>query len=535
MTTLAATTSLPRSRAAILPVGALVAGVALVLAGLAVYWRGWSAHVPIGYGAELPALLSTELFALSATVVGCAVAHRRPRSVVAWLMVILGLGAAAIALGLYAGAVSAGSAPEPRLDAGGWLAGGAMQPFMGGLTGLLMFLFPDGRLTSRAWRAAVLILIAGAAVRFGELALVGEPVPYLPTLDNPHHLPSPFDGVLVVSKQLNVGLVLLLGGMALGAASLVARYRRTGAEVRRQIRWFVFAGTIVAATLAPLAHLFVFVDPAAGRGQDLWVLFFASASMFPAAVGIGITRYRLFEIDRILSRTFVYGSLTAILAGLFTASVGLSQRLFVALTGETSDLAIVLTTLVAASAYTPVRRRLESIAERLFRYEEPRFGAYRASLREVLTLLDPAEAARRLVAEATRELGALGGWVEFDGEAAGATATTPTPTPGALGPDPRPSVVVPITGHDGPHGRLVLGPRPDGAPYRPDDIRALEDVAALLGRCLDLRVLPAPARRRSREARPAADLDAVSGASPRIRRRPQAPAASVPHAAMMTP
>jgi len=251
MTTLAATTSLPRSRAAILPVGAFVAGVALVVAGLAVYWRGWATHVPIGYGAELPALLSTELFALSATVVGCAVARRRPRSVVAWLMVLLGLGAAAIALGLYAGAVSAGSAPEPRLDPGGWLAAGAMQPFMGALTGLLMFVFPDGRLTSRAWRAAVLILVAGAAVRFGELALVGEPVPYLPTLDNPHRLPSPFDAALIVSKQLNVGLVLLLGGMALGAASLVARYRRTDAEVRCQIRWFVFAGTIVAATLAP--------------------------------------------------------------------------------------------------------------------------------------------------------------------------------------------------------------------------------------------------------------------------------------------
>lgn len=531
MTTLA-TTTLPRSRAAILPIGALVGGVALVLAGLAVYWRGWSAHVPIGYGAELPALLSTELFALSATVVGCAVARRRPRSVVAWLMVLVGLGAAAIALGLYAGAVAAGSAPDPRLDPGGWLAGGAMQPLMGGLTGLLMFVFPDGRLPSRAWRTAVLILVAGAAVRFGELALIGEPVPYLPTLDNPHRLPSPFDAALAVSKDLNVGLVLLLGGMVLGAISLFARYRRADADVRRQIRWFVFAGTIVAATLAPLAHLFVFVDPAAGRGQDLWVLFFASASLFPAAVGIGITRYRLFEIDRILSRTFVYGSLTAILAGLFTASVGLSQRLFVALTGETSDLAIVLTTLVAASAYTPVRRRLEGFAERLFRYEEPRFGAYRASLREVLTLLDPEEAARRLVAEATRELGALGGWVELDGETGDATATSTAH--GAPVPDLRPAVVVPIIGHDGSRGRLVLGPRPGGAPYRPDDIRALEEVAALLGRCLDLRVPRVPTRR-GRGARSTAHPGTTSSASPRRGHHAQAAAVSAPHAAMMTP
>jgi hypothetical protein len=277
----------------------------------------------------------------------------------------------------------------------------------------------------------------------------------------------------------------MLGGMVLGALSLVARHRAAGPEVRRQVRWFVFAGALVAATLAPLAHLFVFVDPAAGRGEDLWVLFFTSASLFPAAVAIGVTRYRLYEIDRILSRTFVYGMLTAILAGLFTASVGLSQRLFVAVTGETSDLAIVLTTLVAASAYTPVRRRLEGVAERLFRYEEPRFGAYRASLHEMLTLLDPEEAARRLAAEAMRELGAGDVRVELDGPAGGSPATAEPAHP--TSPSAGGGAVIPIAGRDGPLGRLILAPRPDGASYRPDEIRALEDVAALLGRCLDLR------------------------------------------------
>jgi hypothetical protein len=560
MTTLATTTSLPRSRAAILPVGAFAAGVALVVAGLAVYWRGWPTPVPIGYGADLPALLSTELFALSATAVGCAVARRRPRSLVAWLMVLLGIGAAAIALGLYRGAAMAGAAVEPHLDVGGWLAGGAMQPVMGVLTGLLMFVFPDGRLASRAWRPAVVALVAGAALRFGELALAGEPVPYLPTLDNPVRLPGLPGDWLAASRAWSVGLALLLGSMALGALSLAARYRRADAEAKRQIRWFVFAGALVALTLAPLAHLFVAVDPAAGLGEDLWVLFFASASLYPIAVGIGITRYHLFEIDRFLSRTFVYGSLTAILAGLFTASVGLSQRLFVAFTGETSDLAIVLTTLVAASAYTPVRRRLEGLAERLFRYEEPRFGAYRASLREVLTLLDPEEGARRLVAEATRELGALGGWVELDVEPGGSTRSAlgdpAAAVAGAVGgvalatggarSDLPPGVVVPITGHDGPIGRLVLGARHDGSPYRPDDIRALEEVAALLGRCLDLRVPALPEGRdgdrpprgaagRGQPSRSAARPDARRALAERRPRRPQAPAASVPQAATMTP
>lgn len=513
---------IPRPRASAVCGIALVGGLVLVLAGLAVYWRGWAAHAPIGYGADLPALLSTELFAASATVVGCIVARRRPRSVVAWLLVLLGLAAAAVTLGLYAGAVRAGSSGHPDLDLGGWLAGGAMQPAMGSLTGLLMFLFPDGRLPSRRWRPAVAILVGGAALRFAELALTGDPVPYLPTLENPHHLGGPLDAMIAASRETNLGLFLMLGGMVLGALSLVARHRGAGADVRRQVRWFVFAGTLVAATLAPLAHLFVFVEPAAGRGEDLWVLFFASASLFPAAVAIGVTRYRLYEIDRLLSRTFVYGTLTAILAGLFTASVGLSQRLFVAFTGETSDLAIVLTTLVAASAYTPVRRRLEGVAERLFRYEEPRFGAYRASLHEMLTLLDPEEAARRLATEAARELGSGGVRVELDGAAGDASATA-WPT-GAAAADATSNAassaaagpVIPIVGRHGPLGRLVLGPRPDGAPYRAEEIHALEDVAALLGRCLDLR---GPTR----------------AGRPRRGRLVQAPAVSAPQAATTMP
>jgi hypothetical protein len=498
-----------RVRASAICAIALVGGLILIGAGLATYWRGWAAHAPIGYGADLPALLSTELFAASATVVGCIVARRRPRSVVAWLLVALGLAAAAVALGLYAGAAVAGGSRGLSIDVGGWLAGGAMQSAMGSLTGLLMFLFPDGRLPARRWRAAVVLLAGGAALRFAELALTGDPVPYLPTLENPHRLPDPVGTVVAASRDANLGLFVMLGGMVLGALSLVARYRRAGADVRRQVRWFVFAGTLVAATLAPLAHLFVTVDPAAGRGQDLWVLFFASASLFPAAVAIGVTRYRLYEIDRVLSRTFVYGTLTAILAGLFTASVGLSQRLFVALTGETSDLAIVLTTLVAASAYTPVRRRLEGVAERLFRYEEPRFGAYRASLHEMLTLLDPEEAARRLAAEAARELGTGGVRVELDG-VAGDAETVPTSPGGAA------AAVVPIIGRRRPLGRLVLAARPDGAPYRPDEIHALEDVAALLGRCLDLR-------------------GPVGDGRPRRGRAGQAPAASVPQATTTMP
>jgi hypothetical protein len=377
-----------------------------------------------------------------------------------------------------------------------------------------MFVFPDGRLPSRTWRPAVALLGAGAVLRFAEVAFSGEPVPYLPTLANPHRLPGLLGDGLVAAHDHNLGLYLLLLGMTVAALSLVVRYRGAERETRQQIRWFVFAGTLVAATLAPLAHLFVFVHPGAGRGQDLWVLFFVTASLFPAAVGAAILRYRLYDIDRIISRTFVYGMLTAILAGLFTASVGLSQRLFVALTGETSDAAIILTTLVAASSYTTVRRRLEALAERLFRYEEPRFGAYRQSLRDLLGLLDPEAAARRLVDEATRELRASEGWVELATDAAEArpaaagdpAAAAPAggapeggapdgEPPGGIGAGRGPAAVsVEIPGRGGPLGRLALGPRLDGTSYRPEEIRALGELAGLVGRVLDLRPAGLPAQ-----------------------------------------
>jgi hypothetical protein len=87
----------------------------------------------------------------------------------------------------------------------------------------------------------------------------------------------------------------------------------------------------------------------------------------PLAIGLAILRYRLYEIDRIVNRALVYGALTAILAGLYAASIRLFQALFVTVTGEGSDAALVLTTRVLATSFTPIKRRLEAIVERRYR------------------------------------------------------------------------------------------------------------------------------------------------------------------------
>jgi hypothetical protein len=255
------------------------------------------------------------------------------------------------------------------------------------------------------------------------------------------------------------------------AASLVARYRIATRDVRRQIQWYVLAGTLVVCTIVPLMFLFLFVDQAAGVGQQIWVAFFVASALIPIAVGIAITRYRLYEIDRLVNRTILYATLTAMLAGLFTAGVGVAQRLFVAMTGQTSDAALVLTTFVVATAYAPLRSWLEAIVDRRFRYEKSRFGAYRDEVVHVLEVIDPTSAAQRLCREAVRELEAEGGAVLDPGGSEVATA----------GNWPVPAIVRIGLAHD---LILAVGPRRDGEPHEAAAITDLGEIMDLLSRAM---------------------------------------------------
>jgi hypothetical protein len=98
-----------------------------------------------------------------------------------------------------------------------------------------------------------------------------------------------------------------------------------------------------------------------------WLIFSIGGLLVPISAGIAILRYRLYEIDRVISRTFVFGALTAILAGLYTASLRLFTVVFVGITGESSDAALVVTTLILATSFTPIKQRLEAIADRNLR------------------------------------------------------------------------------------------------------------------------------------------------------------------------
>jgi hypothetical protein len=154
---------------------------------------------------------------------------------------------------------------------------------------------------------------------------------------------------------------------------------------RQQIKWFAFSGVVFCAVFA--AGPFLWAFPQSPATAWIWpVLFLAGASTIPVAVGIAILRYRLYDIDLIINRALVYGSLTATLALVYVGSVVGLQSVFRALTGQESTLAVVASTLVIAALFNPFRRRVQGFVDRRFyrrKYDAAKtLEAFGARLRE---------------------------------------------------------------------------------------------------------------------------------------------------------
>jgi len=292
------------------------------------------------------------LLALSFGSVGALVATRRPENRLGWL--VLGLSVITAAQGIvdqYPVFAEAADPPLPLAPAARWVSAWIWVIPSGGLMLFLPLLFPTGRLLAPRWRPAVGLALAAIVVLAGSIIVASKPIgPVPPTT----RVAAYFEQI---GPLMGVGYGLYLAGAAVAATSVVVRYRRARGDERRQIKWVAYAGAL-AALAAPLG-----VSPFL-PGQ---ILFAATAFFAAAAIAIAIFRFRLYEIDFIINRTLVYGALSAILAGVYTASITLSQRLFMAVTGERSDAAIVLTTLIVAATFTPVKTRLQAVVDRRVR------------------------------------------------------------------------------------------------------------------------------------------------------------------------
>src|SRR5215218_5497714 len=221
----------------------------------------------------------------------------------------------------------------------------------------LPLLFPSGRLPSPRWRPFAWFSVLLATV--GTILAAFSPGPGVGvSIRNPFGVES----LPNLNEQLQA---LMFALIFVAAASLVGRLHHARGVERQQIKWVAYAGALAGGASLPTYTLLEAVNQ-----RWLHMVGYLPALVgivgVPIAVGIAITRYRLYGIDILINRTLVYGSLTAMLVVVYFGGIVVSQRVFVLLTGEKSTLAVVASTLLIAALFTPLRRNLQSFIDRRF-------------------------------------------------------------------------------------------------------------------------------------------------------------------------
>jgi hypothetical protein len=360
-----------------------VSRVAALLAGLAVTALVLGLVLQAANG-SLPPLTNESWvlipLAVGLPIVGAAIARQQPRHPIAWIFIGSGLGAGlerfSYEYGHYALVTKPSSVPLGVAMAwvSEWMWTTGAIPLL--TFGLL--LFPDGHLPSRRWRpiawlagATLATFVVGSAVQPGPMPGYGD-VPNPVGIEAAQLL-----GVLATLSQLCLPVVVVGS-----AASILVRLRRARGLERQQLKWLTYA-----VTVATLALLLTSRQWAGWALAEIVTL--VAVGFIPVAIGIAILRYRLYDIDRLISRTLVYGLLTALLAGVYATGVFVVGRLLDPATGD-SSLAVAASTLAVAALFHPLRRRIQRLVDRRFnrsRYDAARtVEAFSGRLRDEIDL-----------------------------------------------------------------------------------------------------------------------------------------------------
>jgi hypothetical protein len=317
-----------------------------------------------------PLWINGTVVTVSFTALGLLLASRRPEHPIGWLFCAAGL---VIGLEHFCGeysiyALLAQPSSLPAGQAAAWLTSWVWVPFTA-LLAFLALLFPDGRLPSRRWLPfAWLVGIATVALATVSALLPGPVCEVCPT-ENPLGIEA-LEGVSALDFALMEALFFGVLGLP-AMASLFLRYRRAISVERQQIKWVAYAISVVVLAAICRSFLGNVVHSATGEWWAWWIgqgtlsVGFAGTSI---AMGIAILRYRLYEIDILINRTLVYGSLTALLALVYFGGVATTQAIFRTITSheEQPQLAIVVSTLVIAALFNPLRRRIQGFIDRRF-------------------------------------------------------------------------------------------------------------------------------------------------------------------------
>ena len=346
-----------------------IASVALAVLGLV--YASWNYD---SLDALLQSTIRSAIVAISLAVVGALITTHRPRNPIGWIFCAVGLTQGLLSFcyeyGSYALRTAPGAVPGGRLAF--WAATWLWAPGVGLLFTFVPLLFPDGRLPSRRWRPVAWLSSVAIALN------CGLPAALLWPLRGPALIEYDAGKPLQAGQELVLGAALLLlvsCGLACVVALFVRFHGAHGIE-RQQLKWFLFASVITVVAVV--------------EGQlESRLLVLPLVVSIPVAVGVAILRYRLYDIDRLINRTLVYGLLTAILGGAYAVGVlVIGQR--VSPGDHPSSLVVAASTLAVAALFQPLRRAIQRLVDRRFnrrRYDAAEtIEAFSSRLRDEIDL-----------------------------------------------------------------------------------------------------------------------------------------------------
>jgi hypothetical protein len=365
--------------------GALLALVILAIvlsaAGLILHLVARSSGAPGLSG--LPTTAAQALGGVMLTVLGTLIVRRLPGNVIGWAFLAAGLGLCIgeLAQSHVAYSFASENEPLPGATVAGLLVRGTLAIVVWGPIFAVLLLFPDGRLVSRRWRPLTWAS-TGVVSAIGMTALLA-PGPLIDDLDGLRTVPDNPIGLTALADVLEfVGGLMwpAVGVCFIGAAiSVVVRYRRARGVERQQLRWFVWSVSVVAVgsllqTVGEVAYGERGLPPLLGVVATALVV--GGLANLPVAVTIAILRYRLYDIDRIISRTISYGLLTAMLGVVYSVGVvGLGGVVGATSGGPREAIVVAVSTLAVAALFVPARRRIQATVDR--RFNRARYDAQR--------------------------------------------------------------------------------------------------------------------------------------------------------------
>jgi len=304
-------------------------------------WR-WTADF-------ITAALGNALIILACAGVGLLIVSRRPDNVIGWIYALVAL--------VFAAGEFASSYTSRPLPARIWAA---LVPDLAWIVAiplgatLLLLLYPTGRPPSPRWRPVLWAAVAATVLAVVASAFTPGPTGYLPGANNPLGLEQA-EWALDLSAQ--AAFVVIAAALFAAAGSLLVRWRRARGVERQQLKWLAYA----AAILVVVTLLTDFLP------HGLYgVVSTATTLLFPLATGIAVVRYRLYDIDRLINRTLVYGVLTALLGAIYAGTVLILGQLFGGVGGKPPSWAVAGATLAVAALFQPARRRIQRAVDRRF-------------------------------------------------------------------------------------------------------------------------------------------------------------------------